>query len=98
MEAESGVRNEQQCEFTQSWYDNIIGNTSIFQFLDLKIVVLGGGGVGKSSFIYRYIHNDFKDTLSVSNGLFLFLKFIFCRLLLVHMFPRNGKIIIFLYG
>ncbi len=38
--------------------------------LDLKIVILGGGGVGKSSFIYRYTHNDFTDTLSVKFNTF----------------------------
>lgn len=30
---------------------------------------MGGGGVGKSSFIYRYTHNDFTDTLSVMKTL-----------------------------
>lgn len=36
-----------------------------FKFLDLKIVVLGGGGVGKTSFIHRYTCNEFSDTISV---------------------------------
>jgi GTPase SAR1 family protein len=37
----------------------------IYFFLDLKIVVLGGGGVGKTSFIHRYTCNEFTDTVSV---------------------------------
>ena len=37
----------------------------IFVFVDLKIVILGGGGVGKTSFIHRYTCNEFTDTVSV---------------------------------
>jgi GTPase SAR1 family protein len=55
--------------------------------------------VGKTSFIYRYMHNDFTDTLSVSNHIYhdFFLLFFF-RLSLVHMFLKNGSNIIFPYG
>lgn len=37
----------------------------ILRSLDLKIIILGNGGVGKTSFIYRYINDNFAETISV---------------------------------
>jgi hypothetical protein len=36
-----------------------------FLVLDLKIIILGNGGVGKTSFIYRYMNDNFAETISV---------------------------------
>ena len=34
--------------------------------VDLKIIVLGDGSVGKTSLIHRYTNNEFKETISVN--------------------------------
>ena len=33
-----------------------------------KVVFVGDSGVGKSSFIHRFCHNDFKATFSATIG------------------------------
>ena len=33
--------------------------------VDLKIIILGNGLVGKTSLIHRYIHDSFSETISV---------------------------------
>lgn len=38
--------------------------------LDLKVVVLGQGGVGKTSLINRYIRNEFSETVSTIGASF----------------------------
>lgn len=43
-------------------------------FLDLKIVVLGHGGVGKTSLINRYIHDQFSETISTIGASFALKK------------------------
>lgn len=55
--------------------------------------------MGKSSFIYRYTHNDFTDTLSVMKTLTCPTCLpIFHRLLRVHTFRKSGDDTIFLFG
>ncbi len=41
---------------------------------DLKIVVMGHGGVGKTTLIHRYIHNDFAETVSTLGASFVLKK------------------------
>lgn len=42
--------------------------------IDLKVIVMGHGGVGKTSFVQRYIHNDFKETMSTIGASFVLKK------------------------
>lgn len=47
--------------------------------VDAKIVILGGGGVGKTSMIHRYVYDEFANTLSVSTRRCCFLGWTFRR-------------------
>ena len=42
--------------------------------VDLKVVVLGHGGVGKTSLINRYINDKFSETLSTIGASFVLKK------------------------
>ena len=35
---------------------------------DVKTVILGNSGVGKSSFLHRFIKNEFKYSLEMTSG------------------------------
>ena len=43
----------------------------LIQSLDLKVIILGNGRVGKTSIIYRYINDEFADTVSVTKVIVL---------------------------
>jgi len=43
------------------------GNISPGNQVDRKVIILGNGRVGKTSFLNRYINDAFADTISVSN-------------------------------
>lgn len=42
--------------------------------IDLKIIILGNGGVGKTSFIYRYMNDNFAETISTIGASFVLKK------------------------